>query len=85
MLSDWLKGDGENSLPPTGSQFGDEDISIFPVPLGVHGEIGMIVVGSERADFPEPDRESSSERSGESGLNRAARGWTPKRTEADRQ
>jgi PAS domain S-box-containing protein len=52
MLSNWLKGDGENSLAPTGSQFGGEDISIFAVPLGVHGETGTIVAGSERADFP---------------------------------
>lgn len=52
MLSNWLKRGGDNSLPLTGSQFGAENISIFPVPLGIHGEIGMIVVGSERADFP---------------------------------
>ena len=52
MLSNWLERDRETSLPLTGSQFGAENISIFPVPLGVHGEIGMIVVGSERADFP---------------------------------
>ncbi len=34
------------------SQFGAEYISIVPVPLGIHGETGTIVVGSERADFP---------------------------------
>src|SRR5271156_4706746 len=51
MLSNWLKDYGEDSLPPAGRQFG-EDIAIFPVPLGIHGEMGMIVVGSERADFP---------------------------------
>jgi PAS domain S-box-containing protein len=52
MLNNWLKRDGDNSLPLTGGQFGAENISIFPVPLGIRGEIGMIVVGSERADFP---------------------------------
>ncbi|HET6181390.1 MAG TPA: PAS domain S-box protein [Candidatus Sulfotelmatobacter sp.] len=52
MLNPWLKGDGENSLPPTGSQFHSEGIAMFPVPLGIHGEVGMLVVGSERADFP---------------------------------
>jgi PAS domain S-box-containing protein len=52
VLNHWLIGDGANSLPPTGSRFGGHDIAIFPVPLGIHGEIGMIVVGSERADFP---------------------------------
>jgi PAS domain S-box-containing protein len=52
MLSNWLERDGDNSLPLTGSQFGAENISILPIPLGIHGEIGVIVVGSERADFP---------------------------------
>jgi len=52
MLSNWLKREGHDSLPPTGSRFAREDISIFPVPLGIHGEIGMILVGSERAGFP---------------------------------
>lgn len=50
MLSGWLKRDRGIPLPSS-SPF-SENISIFPVPLGVHGEIGMIVVGSERADFP---------------------------------
>jgi transcriptional regulator with GAF, ATPase, and Fis domain len=31
---------------------GDGDVSIIAVPLGVQGEIGVIVAGSERADFP---------------------------------
>lgn len=52
MLSNWLERDGDNSPPLTGSQIGAENISVFPVPLGIHGEIGMIVVGSERVDFP---------------------------------
>ena len=47
MLDSWLKPHRE----PPPFQLG-ENISVFPVPLGVHGEIGMIVVGSERADFP---------------------------------
>jgi len=51
MLSNWLERE-EDSLPLTRSRFGAESISIFPIPLGIHGEIGMIVVGSERADFP---------------------------------
>ena len=32
---------------------GDGDISIVPLPLGLHGEIGVIVAGSQRPDFPE--------------------------------
>ena len=52
MLSNWLEREEDRSLPPAQNRFEGEDISIFPVPLGIHGEIGMIVVGSERADFP---------------------------------
>lgn len=51
MLSNWVQHERDNSLP-TRSQFGDAEISIFPVPLGIHGESGMIVVGSERVNFP---------------------------------
>ena len=52
MLSNWLERDGEVSLPRAQDRFEEEGISIFPVPLGVQGEIGMIVVGSDRASFP---------------------------------
>ena len=85
MLSNWLKGDGENSLAPTGSQFGGEDISIFAVPLGVHGETGMIVAGSERADFPSRTESlllSVAANQASIGLAEAS---TSKGTEADRQ
>ena len=51
-LNRWFGVDGQKSLPAIRHRFGDEDISIFPVPLGVHGDSGMIVVGSERPDFP---------------------------------
>ena len=34
------------------NRIGDEDISIVPLRLGMQGEIGVIVVGSKRADFP---------------------------------
>jgi PAS domain S-box-containing protein len=52
MLSNWLKPDEDHSLSLTGSQFGAGSISVFRVPLGIQGEIGLIAVGSERADFP---------------------------------
>jgi PAS domain S-box-containing protein len=41
------------SLPRVRSRLGVEETSIFPVPLGIHGEIGMLVVGSNRVSFPE--------------------------------
>lgn len=31
---------------------GDGDVSIMPLRLGLHAELGVIVAGSERADFP---------------------------------
>jgi PAS domain S-box-containing protein len=34
------------------NRIGDEDISIVPLRLGLHGEIGVIVAGSRRPDFP---------------------------------
>jgi len=46
------KDDEKASLAPPGSQFGGEETSIFRVPLGVGGEMGMIIAGSERASFP---------------------------------
>ncbi len=51
-LNRWFGSDGHKSLPAIRHRFGDEDISIFAVPLGVQSESGMIVVGSQRADFP---------------------------------
>jgi hypothetical protein len=34
------------------SHLGGQEISLLPMQLGIDGEIGMVVAGSERADFP---------------------------------
>ncbi len=52
MLSKWLKDENDSSPTPMRNRFEEQDISIVPVPLGIRGEIGMVVAGSERADFP---------------------------------
>ena len=52
MLESRFGGDSPNSHLPESNPLENEDISVFPVPLGIHGEIGMIVVGSDRTDFP---------------------------------
>jgi PAS domain S-box-containing protein len=52
MLRDWFEGDGREPLASTPNRLRDKGISIVPVPLGVHGETGMILVGCGRADFP---------------------------------
>jgi PAS domain S-box-containing protein len=41
------------SLPRIRSRLGVEETSIFPVPLGIQGQIGVLVVGSNRVSFPE--------------------------------
>jgi signal transduction histidine kinase len=46
-------GDDPQKWPPlVRNPIGGEDISIVPLRLGLHGEIGVIAAGSERADFP---------------------------------
>jgi len=52
MLGGWFEGNAEELFASTPNRIGGKDISIIPVPLGVHGETGMILVGSSRVDFP---------------------------------
>jgi PAS domain S-box-containing protein len=52
MVGDWIGGDSQKSLPALRTHLGNDDISLFPVPIGLQGEIGIIVVGSNRVDFP---------------------------------
>lgn len=33
--------------------FGDQKISIYPLPIGIAGDLGLLVAGSRRASFPE--------------------------------
>jgi len=53
MLGDPLAAYAQGSLLQIRNQFAAEGIAIAPVQLGVHGEIGVIVLGSNRAGFPE--------------------------------
>ena len=51
-LAEWLSGE-----PPTRSlfvpnPFGEGEISIAPFQLGLQEEIGLVVAGSQRSDFP---------------------------------
>jgi signal transduction histidine kinase len=52
MLNHWLGDDPQKWPPLVRNRIGDEDISIAPLRLGLQGEIGVIVAGSQRADFP---------------------------------
>src|ERR1700689_1399880 len=48
----WLGADPQEWPPLIRIPMGGRDISIMPLGLGLHGEIGEIIAGSERADFP---------------------------------
>ena len=48
-------GDAPPNWPPRARVFiADVDLSLAYVLLGLHGEIGVVVAGSQRAGFPEP-------------------------------
>src|SRR5271156_5320082 len=53
VLEDWLGPDPQEWPPLMRNRVGDRDISIVPLGLGLQGEIGVIVAGSEREDFPQ--------------------------------
>jgi PAS domain S-box-containing protein len=46
-------GEGSRKWPPLlRNLMGEGDVSVVPLPLGLHGELGVIVAASERTDFP---------------------------------
>src|SRR6266478_407291 len=51
-LNHWLGSGAQKWASLVRIPFGDGDISIVPLRLGLQGEIGVIVAGSQRADFP---------------------------------
>ena len=53
VVKQWLGADPQQWPPLTRNHLGDREISIVPLGLGVQGEIGVIVAGSERANFPQ--------------------------------
>ena len=52
MLNHWLGDDPRKSPPLARNTVGEGDISIVPLRLGLQGEIGVIIAGSQRPDFP---------------------------------
>jgi PAS domain S-box-containing protein len=53
LLNNWLGPDPEKWSPLIRNPIGGAEIAIVPLRLGLQGEIGVIVAGSQRADFPE--------------------------------
>ena len=57
VLKQWL-GTAPQEWPPLiRNHLGDRDISIVPLGLGLQGELGVLVAGSEREDFPRQTEE----------------------------
>jgi PAS domain S-box-containing protein len=52
-VNKWFGDDPQKWPSRLRESIGDEDISIVSQRCGLHGEIGVIVTGSQRADFPE--------------------------------
>jgi PAS domain S-box-containing protein len=52
MLNQSLGDDPQQWPPLTRNRIGDTDLSIVSVPLGLQAEVGLLVAGSQRADFP---------------------------------
>lgn len=52
MLNHWFGDDPQEWLPLARKPIGQGDVSVMPVRLGLHGEIGLLVAGCRRADFP---------------------------------
>ena len=53
VLKQWLGADPQQWPPLMRNRLGDWVISIVPLGLGLQSEIGVIVAGSEREDFPQ--------------------------------
>jgi PAS domain S-box-containing protein len=53
LLRRRLGPDPQKWPPQVQNPFGDGDISIVPLQLGLQDEIGLLVAGSRRADFPD--------------------------------
>jgi PAS domain S-box-containing protein len=52
LLADWFGNEPQKWPVAERTIFGESEISIVPLRLGLQGEAGVIVAGSERAEFP---------------------------------
>jgi len=52
-LHHWLGDDPRKWPPLVRDTIGDSEISIVPLRLGLHGDVGVLIAASLRADFPE--------------------------------
>ncbi|HTS35763.1 MAG TPA: PAS domain-containing protein [Candidatus Solibacter sp.] len=52
IVSEWIQGDFVRTPPTLRTRLGNKDVSLFPIPLGLQGEFGVMTVASDRLDFP---------------------------------
>jgi PAS domain S-box-containing protein len=52
MLNPWMTGDPSTSPLRVPNPIGEGEVSIALLPLGLQDEVGVLVAGSKRADFP---------------------------------
>jgi PAS domain S-box-containing protein len=53
LINNWLGNDSKQWPPLVRDRIGDNEISIVPLRMGLQGEIGVLVAGAHRTDFPE--------------------------------
>jgi PAS domain S-box-containing protein len=53
VLSQSFTNESRKWPPPLRKLMGDGDVSVVPLPLGLQGELGVIVAAAERRDFPQ--------------------------------
>jgi hypothetical protein len=51
-LTQCFKSDSRKWPPLLRNLMGEGDVSIVPLPLGLQGELGVIIAAAERTDFP---------------------------------
>jgi len=52
IVSEWIQSDFPRTPPALRTRLGNKDVSLFPIPLGLQGELGVMTIASDRADFP---------------------------------
>jgi PAS domain S-box-containing protein len=52
MLNPWLRGDPSTLRLVVPNPIGEGEVSIASLPLGLQDEVGVLIAGSQRADFP---------------------------------
>lgn len=57
MRQQFMGNDPQKWIARIDGRVGDRSLSFVPLQLGLHGELGLLVAGAERSDFPGPTEE----------------------------